>query len=211
VANPEHLVILKQGVEIWNHWRESNPVIKPNLRGAKLKGKALEGFDFSGANIRSTDFTNAQLQEANFTGATLTGAYIEDWGITADTIFNGVICDYVFMRLPPEKRPDWLKLPPEESLDENPRRKPDDWNKNFEEGEFEDFIVPLIQTLDLYHNQAFDPRLVAISFKDLQQAHPEAELELISMEKKGKNRDKLYLKVATSPQADLSTLHADSQ
>jgi uncharacterized protein YjbI with pentapeptide repeats len=185
-----------------------------NFQGYNLTEASFIGADISEASLQDADLSRAKLVQAqvdktDFTGATLTGAYIEDWGITADTIFRGVICDYAFMRLPPEKRPDSLKLPPEESLDPNARRKPDDWNKNFEEGEFEDFIVPLIQTLDLYHNQAVDPRLVAISFKDLQQAHPEAELELISMEKKGKNRDKLHLKVATSPQADLSALHAE--
>ncbi|MGL5831870.1 MAG: pentapeptide repeat-containing protein [Waterburya sp.] len=69
MANPEHLAILKQGVEVWNKWREDNPAIKPNLRGAKLRDKLLEGANFSGADIRSTDFTNAKLQGANFTGA----------------------------------------------------------------------------------------------------------------------------------------------
>ena len=185
-----------------------------NFQGYNLTDASFIGADLSEANLQDTDLSRAklvqtQVDKTDFTGATLTGAFIEDWGITADTILREVKCDYIFMRLPPEKRPNWLKLPPEESLDPNARRKPDDWQKNFAEGEFEDFIVPLIQTLDLYHNQAVDPRLVAISFKNLQQAHPEAELELISVEKKGKNRDKLHLKVATSPQADLSTLHAD--
>jgi hypothetical protein len=31
VANEEHLAILKQGVEVWNKWREKNPEIKPDL------------------------------------------------------------------------------------------------------------------------------------------------------------------------------------
>ncbi len=25
MANPEHLAILKQGVEVWNEWRKRNP------------------------------------------------------------------------------------------------------------------------------------------------------------------------------------------
>jgi hypothetical protein len=31
MANPEHLEILKQGVEAWNEWREKNPDIEPDL------------------------------------------------------------------------------------------------------------------------------------------------------------------------------------
>lgn len=31
MANAEHLAILKEGVEVWNEWRELNPKIKPDL------------------------------------------------------------------------------------------------------------------------------------------------------------------------------------
>ncbi|WP_375495673.1 hypothetical protein [uncultured Nostoc sp.] len=35
------------------------------------------------------------------------------------------------------------------------------------DGEFGDFIKPIFDTLDLYHNQGVDPRAIAISFKEL--------------------------------------------
>jgi len=38
MANPEHLKILKQGVEDWNQWRKDNPDIKPGLSEADLRG-----------------------------------------------------------------------------------------------------------------------------------------------------------------------------
>ncbi len=31
MVNPEHLEILKQGVEAWNQWRENNPDVEPDL------------------------------------------------------------------------------------------------------------------------------------------------------------------------------------
>ena len=31
MANPEHLKILEQGVEIWNKWRKKNLEIEPDL------------------------------------------------------------------------------------------------------------------------------------------------------------------------------------
>ena len=34
MANPEHLAILKQGVEVWNQWRDEHPEIQPNLSRA---------------------------------------------------------------------------------------------------------------------------------------------------------------------------------
>jgi hypothetical protein len=37
MANPEHLKLLKRGVDAWNKWRKGNPGIKPNFEGAYLK------------------------------------------------------------------------------------------------------------------------------------------------------------------------------
>lgn len=34
MANEEHLAILKQGVEVWNQWREQHLQIVPDLRDA---------------------------------------------------------------------------------------------------------------------------------------------------------------------------------
>jgi len=69
LANPEHVRILKRGVEVWNQWRSENPGIQPNLRGQSFKGQDLSGADFSGADIRSADFSKATLRGANFSGA----------------------------------------------------------------------------------------------------------------------------------------------
>ena len=185
-----------------------------NLQGANLTDASFIGTDLSEANLQEADLSKAklvqtQLDGTDLTGATLTGACIEGWGITPDTILNGVRCDYIFMRLLPTERPQWLESSAEKNDDENRCRKPDDWQKNFEEGDFIDFITPLVQTLNLYHNKPVDPRLVAIAFQELKNANPNAELEIVSVEKKGKNRDKLDIKVDTAPQANLSLLHAD--
>jgi uncharacterized protein YjbI with pentapeptide repeats len=170
-----------------------------NLQGANLVDTSFIGADLSQANLQDTDLSRAklvqtQLDYTNLAEATLTGACIEDWGITPETKLNGIQCEYVFMRLA-------------DSLDPNPHRKPDDWNKNFEDGEFADFIAPMVQTLDLYHNQVDDPRLIAIAFQQLTETHPEAELDIVSIEKRGKHRDKVLIRAETSPQANRSELH----
>ncbi|MFP4411176.1 pentapeptide repeat-containing protein [Coleofasciculus sp.] len=172
-----------------------------NLQGANLADASFIGADLSQANLQDTDLSRAklvqtQLDYTDLTGATLTGACIEDWGITPETQLNGIQCDYVFMRLA-------------DNLDPNPRRKPDDWNKTFEDGEFADFIAPMVQTLDLYHNQVDDPRLIAIAFQQLTETHPDAELDIVSIEKRGKHRDKVLIRAETSPQANRSELHHD--
>ena len=52
-----------------------------------------------------------------------------------------------------------------------------------------DFIKPIVDTLDLYHHQGVDPRAIAISFKELAEKHPEAELRIVGMEVKGEGGD----------------------
>src|SRR5438477_137291 len=43
MANPEHLAMLKRGVEAWNAWRTENPTVRPDLNQADLVGETLAG------------------------------------------------------------------------------------------------------------------------------------------------------------------------
>jgi hypothetical protein len=88
--------------------------------------------------------------------------------------------------------------------DPDPCRKPDNKKEIFEDDDFADFIKPLVKTLDLYHNQGVDPRAITISFKQLAENHPEAELEIVAMEKRG--QDKFLLRAKTAENADNSEL-----
>jgi len=178
---------------------DRQPLRGVNLQGANLADASFIGTDLNEANLQDADLFRAkliqtQLDETDLTGATLTGATIEDWGITSHTKLHGVRCEYVFMREPTKEDP-------------NPRRKPDNWNETFADGDFADFIKPIVDTLDLYHNQDVDPRAIAISFKELAEKHPEAELEIVAMEKRG--GDKFMLRVATAPDANHSELNAE--
>lgn len=100
------------------------------------------------------ELAETQLYQANLTATCLTGAYIENWGISSDTQLDRIQCDYVYMRLPTLDNPE-------------PWRKPDNRNEIFRQGDFADFIAPIIQTLDLYKSQNVDPR----KFKTLDLLH----------------------------------------
>src|ERR1035437_6021172 len=69
MANPEHLKILKQGVEQWNKWRAEHPEMRPDLSEADL----VEA-DLSGANLGLTEISRANLGRAVFKGTDLRGA-----------------------------------------------------------------------------------------------------------------------------------------
>ena len=96
MANPEHLAILKQGVEEWNQWRQAYPavdvelsqanLIERNLQGANLKAADLSRADLSGANLRDADLSFTRLIAANLARADATGTNL----VRTNTIFGNI-------------------------------------------------------------------------------------------------------------------------
>src|SRR4051794_34837829 len=82
--NPDHLKILRQGVETWNAWRREEFSVKPylheanlheaNLHEANLSRAELGGTDLSNANLSKADLSRADLNQADLCGANLCGA-----------------------------------------------------------------------------------------------------------------------------------------
>ena len=179
-----------------------------NLKNANLENASFISTDLSLANLENANLSNAKLAQAqlyqtNLNNAYLTGAYIQNWGISTDTQLEAIKCEYIYMRLPTKNDPD-------------PCRKPDNRNETFKEGDFADFIAPIIKTLDLYQTQNIDPRQVASKFKTLDLFHyegidptaaaiaitqladnyPEAGLEVVSLEGRGQEKIRLQAIVA---------------
>jgi hypothetical protein len=86
MANPEHVKILKEGVEAWNKWRTENLGIVPDLNRADLSGAGLRkanlfkaklsDADLRGADLTMADLRGADLFRANLGGAILSGAIL---------------------------------------------------------------------------------------------------------------------------------------
>lgn len=73
MANEDQLRILKQGVNIWNKWREKHPGEYIDLSGENLKGNTLIRANFNEANLH-----RANLAEANLKGAILSKANLAE-------------------------------------------------------------------------------------------------------------------------------------
>src|SRR5690242_8498339 len=78
MANPEHLLILKQGVDAWNESAKDFIVqgVVADLSGADLSGTTLSGANLfkanlSGANLSGTLLDGAVISEANLHQANL--------------------------------------------------------------------------------------------------------------------------------------------
>jgi uncharacterized protein YjbI with pentapeptide repeats len=74
MANPEHLGLLRQGVEVWNAWRSKEPSIYPDLSGADLREANLVKANLGWANLGGANLGGADLREANLVKADLSGA-----------------------------------------------------------------------------------------------------------------------------------------
>jgi hypothetical protein len=75
MANPEHLEILKQGVEVWNRWRYKTPAILPVIGATARHSKPdLSGLDLSGIDLSSAYLFDVNLRKANLSKADLNHA-----------------------------------------------------------------------------------------------------------------------------------------
>jgi len=111
MANPGHLKILKQGVEVWNKWRKENPNIRPNLNQARLDDinlnranlcnaimndiqlnrAVLQWTNLSKADLSNSWLMNANLSEANLRGANLVAATLFGADLAGTDLFQGIL------------------------------------------------------------------------------------------------------------------------
>ena len=167
-----------------------------NFNGQKLQGINLQGADLSDASFINANLNEANLQDANlvdakliqtqldgtnFTRATLTGACIEDWGITRNTRFEGVKGDYVYQKLPTERNRDPNRMPPSQQ-------------GNFGENDLYIFITSVLDTLDLYHRHNINAGVALAVLKGLTEDYP-VKFELVAIEKRGDSQYVMKLKM----------------
>ncbi len=150
-----------------------------NLRGFNLENAILSGINLSGTNLEHADLENANLYSANlsrvtglntiFKGAILTGACIKDWNINSKTNFEGVICNYIYLK------------------EGQQERRPCDPNRNFEPGEFAKLVEQSIETVDLIFLNGIDWQSFLTAFRELQTENESGELSVRAIEKKRDN------------------------
>jgi uncharacterized protein YjbI with pentapeptide repeats len=83
MANPEHVAILKQGVEVWNLWRkdsgrgrllfDASPRLYADLSNADLHGGDYNDAYFDRIDMTYANLSSAQLMEAKFRDSYLGG------------------------------------------------------------------------------------------------------------------------------------------
>ena len=163
-----------------------------NLRDADFIGADLSSFDLSGFNLNSVNLNSVNLTGANltmvralgtnFSKAILMGACIEDWHINSATNFEGVICDFIYLKKNKQER------------------RPSNPNKNFAEGEFTKLFQKAISTVDLIFRNGINWEAFAHSFQQLQVKAGTKDLSIQAIENKGDGD--FVIRVNTPPGAD---------
>ena len=117
MANEEQLAILRQGVEVWNEWREKNIDVSINLFGANLGnanliGAHLEKADLGGANLRGAILSHANLNGARLTSSRLDGAHLNHTNLIRTNITGAYLVGaYMSDATLIETRMNYAKLP----------------------------------------------------------------------------------------------------
>jgi hypothetical protein len=103
MANEKQLAILRQGVEVWNKWREANSHIEIDLSGADIRDTDISGINLSEAilrdvRLRGTRLVGAKLCHADFSGADLRGADISGADISGANLRGARVRDLTYHR-----------------------------------------------------------------------------------------------------------------
>jgi uncharacterized protein YjbI with pentapeptide repeats len=162
-----------------------------NLSGANLSQANLSEANLSWANLNEANLSEANLSEAkalktNFTHANLTGACIRDWNINQGTVFEEVICDYIYYKWGAKRTYQ--------------DRRPHDPNKIFNPGDFQRLIETARETVDLIFSDGIDWKAFLESFNALQVEDGQGTLSVKTIEQK--DDGSFVIRVKTSANAE---------
>jgi uncharacterized protein YjbI with pentapeptide repeats len=111
MANPEHLELLRQGVEVWSSWWAKERFVLPDLQGANLSGANLPFANLSGANLSGANLSEANLSGANLYWANLDGASLRAANLRAANLTFAYLREAVLSNAAlPEANLPWANL-----------------------------------------------------------------------------------------------------
>jgi Ion channel/Pentapeptide repeats (8 copies) len=93
MTEANHVFVLRKGADAWNAWREANPSVCLDLRGANLSGvnlggAFLRGANLGAANLNRANFSKAILDASDLSGADLSGANLNGANLSLSNLSN---------------------------------------------------------------------------------------------------------------------------
>ncbi|MEM8719105.1 MAG: pentapeptide repeat-containing protein [Cyanobacteria bacterium P01_G01_bin.39] len=210
MADKKHLEILRQGVEVWNQWRQDNPDIKPNIYKEQLDFGEYNQIQFNSTILSFTSFRFTSFQHTNFDNTRLCNAILNDAELfkaslqnsnltrlqALGTNFNGAnltgscIEDWNINSKTnlQNVQCDYIYLRSSYSEKEGKwiftDRRPHDPEQIFAPGEFTQLFQKALETVDLIFSEGIEWTAFLESFKQLQDEVKSEELSIQGIEKK---------------------------
>jgi uncharacterized protein YjbI with pentapeptide repeats len=85
-AIDQRALLLHEGVNAWNLWRKKYTDVRPDLRGANLRGADLAGADLREANLSGAILVGTDLYKANLSAARLAKAKLASADVSRATL-----------------------------------------------------------------------------------------------------------------------------
>ncbi len=92
MANPEHLARLKEGVQVWNEWRENDNTTVPDLSAADLSLGDFSEANLAWVNLCGANLSGSKLYNANFRDAVLNRANFYDTDVSWANLAGVGLC-----------------------------------------------------------------------------------------------------------------------
>ncbi len=164
---------------------------KADFSGSNLTEANFNRADFTQTNLSHTNLTKIQALKTDFTGANFTGACIENWKIDRDTIFDDVICNYIYLKSQIDRDTGEIIFS---------ERRPYDRLTHFEPGEFVNLIKKVRKNIDLVFSDGIDWKAFLAMLKELQIKYQDEQLSIAAIEHKLDTN--LIVKLNVTPEAD---------
>ncbi|MFG6100551.1 pentapeptide repeat-containing protein [Leptothoe sp. ISB3NOV94-8A] len=201
------------GADLCGTWLYNADLRLANLSGANLSGAFLHDADLSeadlsscnlhganlhwanllGTNLNKADLTNADLSyssvlNTSFKQSVLTGAFLQDWNINGETVFDDVSCDYIYFK--------------SDGTERRPRNSKDIFNP----GEFAALFQQVVDTLDLIFKDGIDWQAFFQSFQNLRSQYADDNLSIQAIERK--QGEAFVIRLAMSPGSDKAAVES---
>jgi uncharacterized protein YjbI with pentapeptide repeats len=164
-----------------------NLLINKEGEAQDFTGLNFDGASLQRANLRGANLSQIQALDADFSGAILTDACLEGWNINQNTRFKGVKCEWIYLK------------------NNQQERKPD--SGKFKEGEFEQWLTELENTIDLIFHQGLNWKAFAFSLAQTAINQDGLDLSRFSIQNQG--TDTTVVKLGVFPDANKAQIHED--
>jgi hypothetical protein len=98
MADKKQVILLMQGLEVWNKWRNENREVRIDLTSVQLSQGNLSNFNLNNANLNGANLSGSNLNRANLHSANLSGANLSGANLSGANLHSANLISIDFKR-----------------------------------------------------------------------------------------------------------------